>query len=223
MPARSETLLAIALLCLHLPAAADTPRWPTAQDMQQARKDHPFPDATQLLGAPAAPLPRVEASRPALDIAALARRLPTAPTGATRTTPLLRIFVTLDMPRSSLEQLGDQAGRTGAQLVLRGLKDGSMRRTLDALRQIIAAHPAAWVIDPPAFERFQVHQAPTFVLALDEPQDTPACRGGCAPTSSFARISGDVSLGFALEAMGRRRPDLARRIEPILQKLRETP
>jgi type-F conjugative transfer system pilin assembly protein TrbC len=85
-----------------------------------------------------------------------------------QTEPGLRIFVTLAMPRESLKRLASQAASAGAVLVLRGLAHDSMRQTLAAIAALQAPAATRWQIDPPAFERYQVEQAPTFVLLLPE-------------------------------------------------------
>ncbi|MBE7524481.1 MAG: hypothetical protein HS109_19170 [Burkholderiales bacterium] len=72
------------------------------------------------------------------------------------------------MPRASLQLLTDQAARSGAVLVLRGLKANSMRETLAAVSSLIGERQVAWVIDPEAFARYRIERAPTFVLSLDD-------------------------------------------------------
>jgi conjugal transfer pilus assembly protein TrbC len=78
----------------------------------------------------------------------------TTPPPSANATNALRIFITLDMPRGSLQRLVDQAQRSGATLVLRGLKSQSMRQTLAAVGELIETRNVSWVIDPDAFTRF---------------------------------------------------------------------
>ena len=233
MPARIDRRACWALACLLpclLPSRvlAQDPRlpmrWPTSQDIDRALKANPFPDADRI-GSQAIPRPpRVDLQRSAIDIEALARRTaPLANAGAaagTATAPL-RIFITLDMPRASLQLLTDQAARTGAVLVLRGLKSQSMRKTVAVVQELIGTHRVAWVIDPEAFTRFAVRQAPTFLLTLNDTNDmTGSCRSGCATPGSFVSVAGDVSLDYALETFQRRQPEAAPRAEPLLKRLR---
>jgi conjugal transfer pilus assembly protein TrbC len=201
----------------------------------------PTPDrlATQpLRTVPAIPaMPSPTASPGTIDIAAMARQ------GATLTSPppvldsshTLRVFITLDMPRGSLQRLVEQAERSGATLVLRGLKAQSMRQTLTAASELIGSRRVSWVIDPNAFDRFRVRVAPTFVLMLsgDPAPDTPGlapapelprCSGITCTTptdpSQYLAISGDVSLDYALDAMQRRSADAVPLARAILQRLR---
>ncbi len=213
--------------------------------MARALKAQPLPTPERLSTQPTRAIPRIApdaATPPAagiIDIAAMARQgaALTAPPPATSGISALRIFITLDMPRGSLQRLVDQAARSGATLVLRGLKAQSMRQTLAAVGELIETRRVSWVIDPDAFTRFQVSAAPTFVLTLaDEPMpstpgfgsvpELPRCAGtGCAaPTAqaNFLSVSGDVSLDYALDAMLRASPEATPRASTILQRLRKS-
>ena len=224
MPARIDRIAGAALACL-LPciALAQAPQWPTQQDMDRALKAHPFPDPGRIDSQPIPRPPRVDAQPSGIDIEALARGKVVVPgsTAAPASAPL-RIFVTLDMPRASLKLLTDQAERSGAVLVLRGLKSQSMRETVSAVGELIGDTKATWIIDPEAFTRHAVRQAPTFVLTLSDPvNDAPrTCGAGCAAPTGFVSVAGDVSLDYALEAILRRKPEAAPRASPILKRLR---
>jgi conjugal transfer pilus assembly protein TrbC len=170
----------------------------------------------------------VDPQRSAIDIEALARgkvHLPNAGAASGAAPTPLRIFITLDMPRASLQLLTDQAARAGAVLVLRGLKSQSMRQTVAVVQELIGKRRVAWVIDPEAFTRFAVRQAPTFVLTLNDAANDMQgnCRAGCATPASFVSVAGDVSLDYALETIQRRQPQAAPRAEPLLKRLRASP
>lgn len=226
MRARIDRIVVAALTCLApCIALAQSPRWPTAQDIERALKTRPFPGAERIGSQPIPQPPRIDPKRGSIDIEALAREraplLTSAPAARSGPAPL-RIFITLEMPRASLELLTDQASRAGAVLVLRGLKGQSMRETVRVVGELIGERKVAWVIDPEAFTRFAVRQAPTFVLTLnDTANDAQAgCRSGCAAPGASVSVAGDVSLDYALEAILRARPQAAPRAEPILKRLR---
>jgi len=203
-------------------------QWPNADDMARARKSHPFPTPQQLESRPTREAPRLapnHASLTALDLSDLARQGSqlSAPTTVHSNAPQLRIFISLAMPRPSLERLVDQASRTGATLVLRGLKAQSLRQTLAAVRPLIETHRVAWVIDPEAFARYQVTVAPTFVLTQGDATqvaDRSQCHNGCTNPTSYVSVAGDVSLGYALDAMSRQRPALVPAVAVLLEQLR---
>jgi len=232
-------------------SAPPSPQWPGPDDMARALKAQPLPAPERLATQPPRAIPRIAphtSIQPApstlgnIDIAAMARQgaALTTPQAADNGASALRIFITLDMPRGSLKRLVDQATRSGATLVLRGLKKQSMRQTLAEVGELIETRRVSWVIDPDAFTRFHVSHAPTFVLALtDQPMqgmpglgavpDLPRCSGGgsgsgCtspALDATYLSISGDVSLDYALDAMARRNPEAAPRASAILQRLRK--
>jgi conjugal transfer pilus assembly protein TrbC len=227
VPARIDRIVVAAVFALGpCLAGAQAPQWPTAEDIDRALKANPFPSAERLGSQPFPQLPNLEPKRDAVDIEALARgklQLAAPASSASTGSAPLRIFVTLDMPRASLALLTDQAARAGAVLVLRGLKRNSMRETLALVGDLVGKRTVAWVIDPEAFTRFGVNKAPTFVLTLEDAGLVEAhrgCSGGCAAAATFVSVSGDVSLDYALDAMLRRRPDAAPRVEPLLKRLR---
>ena len=230
MPARTERcVLAAAACALGLLASASahaqTPRWPDAADIERAQKAHPFPipDRLGVQPVPSPPSVKLPAAPPATDIEALARtgaRLGQAAATASAPVPL-RIFITLEMPRASLQLLTDQATRSGAVLVLRGLKANSMRETLAAVSGLIGDRQVAWVIDPEAFARYRVERAPTFLLSLDDRAEPgAACGSDCRTPAAFVSVSGDVSLDHALETLARQRPDAGALVAPMLKRLR---
>jgi conjugal transfer pilus assembly protein TrbC len=213
--------------------------------MARALKAQPLPAPERLATQPPRAIPRIEpnaGTTPAagtIDIAAMARQgaVLTTPPPAANGSSALRIFITLDMPRGSLQRLVDQAARSGATLVLRGLKSQSMRQTLAAVSELIETRRVSWVIDPDAFTRFRVSAAPTFVLTLaDEPvpgspglgtaPDLPRCDGSSctapAAQASYLSVSGDVSLDYALDAMLRHSPEAAPRASAFFQRLRKS-
>lgn len=113
------------------------------------------------------------------------------------------------MPAASLKGLADQAARSGAVLVLRGLKNNSMRTTLDAVQALIGERQVGWQIDPEAFKHFRVERAPTFVLLTGS-------------TASFVAVAGDVSLDYALHAMERQVPSSKPYAQPFLTRLKDS-
>ena len=227
MRAPSDSLISLLLLALAgLPANAAEPRWPTQHEIDAARAAHPMPDAQAIAREPIPPVPAIQSQRPALDVESIARRYAAnqpAFRGGSTSQPALMIFVTLAMPEASLKLLATQAARTGATMVIRGLKDDSMKKTLAVVQRIIGDKPVAWQIDPPAFSRFNVHHAPTFVLVAADSTPTPptaSCTNGCAATDPFVSLSGDVSLDYALEFITRTKPAMSGNAQRYLTRLR---
>lgn len=230
MPAGIRTdgvAFALMALLAMLPAAAAEPAWPSQETIDRIRQAHPFPDAQAIERAPIPLPPKVSSPAGGTDIEALVRKH-TGTAEPSREQPAqsaLRVFVTLDMPAASLKGLADQAARSGATLVLRGLKDHSMRATLAAVQALIGERQVAWQIDPEAFKRFAVKRAPTFVLLTGGAAGTAgasSCTADCPLASSFVAVAGDVSLGYALQAMVRQVPGSKPHAEPFLTRLKDS-
>lgn len=242
MPAPGRLDLAALLVgtlatCSAQAEPATPPRWPTATEISHAREARPLPPLTDI-DASSRPLPRVAlpAGGAGIDLEALAARgsavqtergnQATSTTGAT-----LRIFVTLTMPAGTLERLIEQAERTGAVLVLRGLHRQSMRETLAAVNALIGTRRVQWLIDPEAFEHYRIQVAPSFVLTpaadsasmqarLSTDNGEQCDTAICSEPAPFVRVAGDVSLDYALEFMARRSPQATEQARSYLRRLR---
>jgi conjugal transfer pilus assembly protein TrbC len=139
---------------------------------------------------------------PSLDPAALAKRFESA---RPQEESDLFILVSFSMPPESIERLAAQAGKAGATLVLRGMVDGSLKRTAEVAAEFVKKHSGAqFQIDPTLFKRFAVKQVPAFVLSA-RPEDDKTCGKDCDASNTFAGVSGDVTLDYALEYLARRR------------------
>jgi conjugal transfer pilus assembly protein TrbC len=159
-------------------------------------------------------LPQPAASAP--DLAALAQaHRPSVPGGnsANPDVPELMVFVSFSLPRETLQRIVHQSERSGAVLVLRGLKGHSLTQTGEEIARLVGERNVTVLIHPPAFQQFQVRQVPSLVLARSG-QAAKIDEEGCAPAASFIRIDGDVGQDYALDLIERQAPawaDIARR------------
>lgn len=167
---------------------------------------------------PAKVMPRVDAlpapvTQVPVDLEALARGFaastekPALP-GATE--PRLIVFISLAMPQATLARLAEQAARARAQLVLRGLSEGSLPRTAVRIQQLIGSRPVAVQIDPRVFDRYGIQRVPSFVLARPGVDDTACGEQQCAISDGHAVVAGDVSLDYALAHIQHSAPALAK-------------
>jgi conjugal transfer pilus assembly protein TrbC len=178
---------------------------------------------------PAPAVPSIDAlpqplTQPAIDLEAVSR-------GYAATTeshavfpglqrrPGLIIFISLTIPRPTLERLLDQAARAGAGVVLRGFAGGSLRETVAQLRALIGERPIAVQVDPPAFDRFGITRVPSFVLLRDGARPQPCAAGSCAPPEDYLQVAGDVSLDYALTHMQRAAPGFQAETDLFLGRL----
>lgn len=120
------------------------------------------------------------------------------------------VFISFSMPEESLRTLLRDAVPMGSPLVLRGMVDNSMKRTVERIGDLLNdgksgkdgadGSTPSLAIDPTLFERFAVDKIPTFVLPLDAA--TPCTPTGC-PVPDHLKLAGDVSLAYALSLMAR--------------------
>ncbi len=176
---------------------------------------------------PAKAMPRVDAlpvpaTQTPVDLEALARGFAGAagsPTLPGADEPRLLVFISLGMPEAALSRLVDQAARARAQLLLRGLSEGSLPRTAARIQQLIGTRPVAVQIDPRAFDRYAIQRVPAFVLARAGGTAT-ACSGEqCARSDDHVMAAGDVSLDYALNHVQRSAPAFAKDAGRFLARL----
>ena len=201
----------------------------TEQDVELARQKYALPSETgHRFAPPNSPnleaLPQPATSVP-VDLEALARGYAGQSDAMTRaqglaTGPGLFIFVSLTMPRATLQGLVDQAARAKAAIVIRGFAKGSLRETVSQVQGLIGKQQVAIQIDPLAFDRFAISKVPSFVLVRDGTRPVACASGSCAPSDSFLRSTGDVSLDYALEHMQRSAPGFAPAAELFLKRIR---
>ena len=202
----------------------------TEQDVELARQKYALPSETgHRFAPPNSPnleaLPQPATSVP-VDLEALARGYAGQSDAMTRaqglaTGPGLFIFVSLTMPRATLQGLVDQAARAKATIVIRGFANGSLRDTVAQVQGLIGKRQVAIQIDPLAFDRFAISKVPSFVLVRDGTRPVACASGSCAPADSFLRSTGDVSLDYALEHMQRSAPAFGPAAELFLKRIRE--
>jgi conjugal transfer pilus assembly protein TrbC len=226
---RSTLLTISCFACIgHAFAQTAAPAMPAAQEIEQRMRtlDLRMPSAAdQQRFAPSMPnfdaLPALPAT-PAPDLAEMASRyeqmrVGSAPNGgarAERGVSGLLVFVSLGMPVASLQALVADAERAGAVLVLRGVKDRSMKATKAAIQQLIGKRQVAWRIDPPLFKALHIQAVPTYVLMDDSQPPLAPCEGqqlsqdgaGQCGQPAHARVAGDVTMRHALQAMEQGEP-----------------
>jgi type-F conjugative transfer system pilin assembly protein TrbC len=109
---------------------------------------------------------------------------------------LLFIFISTSIPEKSILHYLEQAQKTGALVVLQGLIEESLPQTLKTV--------SLWkkessldniILDPVAFERFNITQVPSIVLTQ---ADYPCPQGADCNITSMDKMTGEISLDYAL-------------------------
>ncbi len=204
---------------------------PTDAQIERAIRGVKPPTDREMAATPARSMPRVDAlPTPAVpadaDLGAITRgyapaiKQALASGAALSQKPSLLIFVSFSMPESTLTRLVDQAARSSATLVLRGLTEASLRQTVARVQRLIGTRKVAFQINPQSFERFSVDRTPTFVLIRSGAQPVSCGEAQCLPDDAFVSVSGDVSLDYALEHMQRQSPRFTDEAGHFLRGLR---
>jgi conjugal transfer pilus assembly protein TrbC len=180
--------------------AARKHRMPT--DAELARV--PVPVGTPRIDA----LPQPQTQRRKIDLGAIAARLRCHGRSRPRQAagmavgPTLLVFVSFSMPEPALDRLVDQAARSGATILLRGLVDGSLQQTV---ARVPSGSSASARSDSRSTRRrstashdhrdavLRSHQGPVPFRRPAPP--APATRLRTASRSA----AGDVSVDYALE------------------------
>lgn len=134
-------------------------------------------------------------------------------------TPGLFVLVSLSMPEQSLKQWSEQANQVGATLVLRGLVENSIKKTVEKAQQLFGEkEQGGFSVDPERFQMFKVDKVPAVVLLTNE---AIACdKEPCEPV--FDIVYGDIPLIEALEQIVRRgNTDSQRIAKDFIKKYRE--
>ena len=126
------------------------------------------------------------------------------------------IFTSLSVPAASWRQWADDAARSGAPLVLRGVAANSLPDTARQIRARLGApgsgpgqapgsgpgqRQASIAIDPRLFRLFGIERVPAVVVV---PGGVPACESrGCSgdPAPPHDLVAGNIGLIAALEAV----------------------
>ena len=111
------------------------------------------------------------------------------------------VFTSLSVPAASWRASARDAARIGAPLVLRGVAAGSLPETARRIAGRLGDAEAGVAIDPRLFRLFGIERVPAVVVV---PGGVPPCRSrGCADDEPppFDRVSGNLSLAAALEAI----------------------
>ena len=141
------------------------------------------------------------------------RHVPSLAAGRANT-PEILLFTSLSVPAASWRQWARDAARIGAPLVMRGVAEGSLRATVKRIGDRLGGAEAGVAIDPRLFRLFGVTRVPAVVVV---PGGVPPCRSpGCSddPPPSHDRVTGNIGLAAALEAIaaeGSAARDAARR------------
>ena len=149
-------------------------------------------------------LPKPAGKNPDIAKIAEAYRQPAPgnPSVANADIPELMVFISFSLPRETLQRIVSQSEKSGAVLVLRGLKGNSLTKMGEETAKLVGDRNVTAIIHPPAFKQFNIKQVPSLVLARSG-QASKITDDGCAPATSFIKVDGDVTQDYALDLIER--------------------
>lgn len=199
------------------PADSFDARMPTAKELEAARRQIPTAEQIkraiqeqqqgQSVRVPEAALDPSRQVGPELSkLAEQYEQIRRGPDGAgksaeDRQASGMLVFVSLGMPKASLERIVADAERTRATLVLRGARDLSFGEAAKDILSVMSQAKASWQIDPSLFKQFEIQAVPTYVLIDPARPVLVACGQSHCQATAYSKVAGDVSMSHALEVI----------------------
>jgi len=197
--------------------AEDEVSFPSEDDIESAQHQsrdilNSLPDANtiqQQYGSVGIPhVERIPApkSTPKVDIGDMAKEYQDSTNAQLTSQPKydLLILASLSMPKEALTRLAEQARRANATFVFRGFSGNTITGMTRDARNAMGNVPASIVINPTAFKQFGVTEVPTIVIATHQAGNL--LESGCSNPQTFIKVSGDVTLDYALDYIERKSP-----------------
>mgnify|MGYP000402586198 FL=1 len=110
----------------------------------------------------------------------------------------LLVFISSSMPKKSIINLMNQAAPLGAVFVIRGLINGSYVNTYKYFYALKGDNEIGIMINPTLFKALDVDVVPTYALYQS---DQDLLSTACNVTPKFTKVSGEVTIHFALEQL----------------------
>lgn len=134
--------------------------------------------------------------------------------------PNLLVFASFSMPEARLKALITDTAKVGGVVLLRGLLvdekgEPSFKRTAIEFKRLALKKGEGLQIAPNLYEKYWINKVPAFLVF-----DGGAClKCSTEKAEKHGKVYGDVSLGYALEEIGRLDTDLETRTKGLLYKL----
>lgn len=114
--------------------------------------------------------------------------------------PQILIFISFSMSDTSIRQWAVQAEQLGAKLVLRGFVGNSFKETVVAAHRLFAKdNLGGFIIDPFAFQKYQIQTVPAVVAEVDGEYDVVFGDIGLFEALKIIKAKGTLSVVKGLE------------------------
>lgn len=109
-------------------------------------------------------------------------------------------FFSFSMPLATLRSVAEETAAAGGVMVLRGLAGGDFRETVLRVSEVAGKTAAEIWIEPSLFECLGVRAVPQLALV------SGFSEGADCGNADYLKVSGDVSVSYALEIMEKEDP-----------------
>lgn len=157
-----------------------------------------------------------------IDVKAIAERYKNRQQSEAKSIDGILAFASLSMPKESLKKLIQDVTKIGGNVVFIGFKDNDYMSMAKAIKEL-NLYNGNIQINPNAFHHYKIKSIPSFVLVKAEAEKHLDYEG-CVLPSHFSKITGDVSLEYALTIMSEKEnsPDLKARAAQYLTQFKNT-
>jgi len=115
--------------------------------------------------------------------------------------PQVMVFLSFSVPQARLASYSSQVKEVGGVILLRGMHEGSIKKTLAKTLESTPKGDVPWLIHPDLFRQFKIDKVPAIVIADREGLQP---EGVTAVQTNYAKVEGDVSVELALKMIKER-------------------
>ncbi|MHB1948902.1 MAG: type-F conjugative transfer system pilin assembly protein TrbC [Gammaproteobacteria bacterium] len=126
------------------------------------------------------------------------------------------IFISFSMPKESIKGWMNEAKKTGASVIVRGLINNSFKDTVKTLTELAQDNRGGVQLDPTLFQRYQIEKVPAVVVV-----DNVRCLPNQSCKENYDVVYGDITLSYALNKIANQNDDLSIIARQAIIKLRD--
>lgn len=173
-------------------------RWTKAQE--KAEKQRQVFD--KVIAPVQSSFPNVEAKRyPNVDVQAIAERYKKRVEAEQKAISGIVAFVSFSMPEASIKKIIADTLKVNGTVAFVGFKNNDFKETAKEIRRL-DIRKGNIQINPNAFKQYRIDVVPSIVMVKAQAEESLDGEG-CVLPQNYSKVTGDVSLEFALELMAK--------------------
>ncbi|UNW11119.1 type-F conjugative transfer system pilin assembly protein TrbC (plasmid) [Acinetobacter indicus] len=188
------------------------------QALEQANKQREIFDQVQI--PTHNNFPNVKPEKSPIDVEAIAEKYKKKVTAEKARTDGVIAFASFSMPKESLKKLVKDMEKIGGSVIFVGFKGGTYRSMVENVSKLGLEYGNIQV-NPNAFDQYKIKTVPAIVLVKPNAEEKLDLEG-CVLPDNYSKVSGDVSLEYALNLMAEKEvSDLKTIAQKYLDQLKE--